>query len=147
MDKVKLSNKAFVFLLRKKKRTISVHIHVGCLNQLLLGMEQVVQPSGLRDSGMPKLLRKYSGSGSPVALPALAELLIAGWGNDSHIARTPGRLSEESGHCFFFSWVRCRWPQKTRQLTAYSLGPSSLGTNSFLCLGRGGEGREGERSC
>lgn len=86
-------------------------------------------------------LGMYAGSGSPLALLVLAELLIASWGN-VHPARTPGEISEVSGHCLSFSWVKCRW---AGQLMTHPLGSSSLGTDSSFILlpGKGRQRRGG----
>lgn len=66
----------------------------------------------------------------------------ASWRN-VHPARTPGEISEVSGPCLSFSWVKYRCPQRAEPWMTYPMGSSNLGTDcffySFAAKGKGGE--------
>lgn len=84
------------------------------------------------------------GSGSPLALPTQAELLLAGWGNAPAV-RTVGGISGVPNHCLSLVWVKCGWPQRPGELKTYALGSPNLGTNSFSIPWQGrGRPKRGE---
>lgn len=136
----RLRNKAFVFSVPKNMRAleISVCIHTGQLVQLLLGGEQVLL-SLCRTSGTQGL-RKQEGFESPLDLLVFLNCKL-GTGLPP---RTPGEISEMSSHCFSFSQVKCRWPQRAVHLMTHSQG-SHLWTDSssIPLLGMGRQRRGG----